>query len=107
MSGDTEMQTFVMLIERGKTYNRINGAMVAAHVEYIRDLDDSGKLVLAGATKDLPGAGGMIIFKAESREAADSFCRSEPFVAGGHATYKLFSLRVGNKENNYLLRRKE
>jgi uncharacterized protein YciI len=104
MAGDSvEMQTFVMLIERGKEYNKINKAMVVKHVEYIKNLDDNGKLALAGATKDFPGVAGMIVFKAESYEAAEAFCRSEPFVAEGYATYKLFSLRVGNKENNYLL----
>ncbi|MCL2550349.1 MAG: YciI family protein [Methanimicrococcus sp.] len=98
-----EMTTFVMLIERGKTYNKINKAMVAAHVEHIKNLDDNGKLVLCGPTKGFTGIAGMIVFKAESQEAAEAVCKSEPFVAGGYATYKLFSMRVGNKENNYLL----
>ena len=98
-----EMLTFVMLIERGKTYNRINKAMVVAHVEYIKSLDNNGTLTLAGATKGFPGIAGMVVFKAESDEAAEVIRKSEPFVAGGYATYKLFSLRVGNKENNYLL----
>jgi len=98
-----EMLTFVMLIERGKTYNKINKAMVITHVEHIRNLDDNGKLVLCGPTKGFPGVAGMVVFKAESHEAAEAVCKSEPLVAGGYATYKLFSMRVGNKENNYLL----
>lgn len=98
-----EMPTYVMLIERGKTYNRINKAMVEKHVENIRKLDDDGKLVLCGATKGYSGVAGMIIFKAESFEEAEAICKSEPFVIEGYATYKLFSMRVGNKDNNYLL----
>ena len=98
-----EMLTYVMLIERGKTYNKINKAMVVKHVEHIRKLDDDGKLVLCGPTKGFPGIAGMVVFKAESHEAAEEVCKSEPFVMEGYATYKLFSLRVGNKENNYLL----
>ena len=98
-----EMSTYVMLIERGKTYNKINKAMVVKHVDNIRKLDDDGKLVLAGATKGYPGVAGMIIFKAESFEEAETICKSEPFVIEGYATYKLFSMRIGNKENNYLL----
>ena len=98
-----EMLTYVMLIERGKTYNKINKAMVVKHVDNIKKLDDDGKLVLAGATKGYPGVAGMIIFKAESPEEAKTICKSEPFVIEGYATYKLFSMRVGNKENNYLL----
>ena len=44
------MLTYVMLIERGKTYNKINRAMVVKHVENIKKLDDDGKLVLAYTT---------------------------------------------------------
>jgi uncharacterized protein YciI len=99
----TEEPFYVMLIERGKTYNRISGEMVRRHAGNIKDLDDSGKLVLCGPTKGLPGIAGMIIFKARDREEAECICRSEPFVAEGYATYKLFTMRPGNRENNYLL----
>ena len=94
---------YVMLIERGKTYNRINKVMVVKHVDYIRALDNAGKLVLAGATKGFPGVGGMIILKTKSHEEAEAICKAEPFVAEGYATYKLFSMRIGDRENNYLL----
>jgi uncharacterized protein YciI len=97
------MLTYVMLIERGKTYNKINKAMVVKHVEHIKKLDDEGKLVLCGATKGYLGVAGMIVFKAESYEEAEAFCKSEPFVTEGYATFKFFSMRVGNKDNNYLL----
>ena len=98
-----EILTYVMLIERGKTYNRINKAMVEKHVGNIKKLDGDGKLVLCGATKGYPGVAGMIVFKAGSFEEAEAICKAEPFVAEGYATYKLFSMQVGNKENNYLL----
>jgi uncharacterized protein YciI len=94
---------YVMLIERGEKYNRINGEMVRKHVDRIRKLDDSGKLVLCGPTKDYPGVAGMIIFRAEDREEAEEICKAEPFVIEGYATYKLVSMRPGNRENNYLL----
>jgi uncharacterized protein YciI len=98
-----EELTYVMLIERGKMYNKINKAMVIKHVENIKKLDDDGKLILCGPTKGYPGVAGMVIFKAGSYEEAEVICKSEPFVAEGYATYKLFSMRVGNRENNYLL----
>ena len=98
-----EKFTFVMLIERGKTYNKINKAMVLKHVEHIKKLDDDGQLILCGPTKGYPGVAGMIIFTAENDEAAEAICKSEPFVAEGYATYKFFSMRVGNRDNNYLL----
>jgi hypothetical protein len=45
----------------------------------------------------------MIVFKAENDKEAEAICKSEPFVAEGYATYKVFSMRVGNRDNNYLL----
>jgi uncharacterized protein YciI len=94
---------YVMLIERGKTYNKINKAMVVKHVEYIKTLDDNGQLVLCGPLKDYPGIAGRVIIKAKSYEEAKNICKSKPFVAEGYATYKLVTLQVGNKDNNYLL----
>ena len=98
-----EKLLYVMLIERGKTYNKINKAMVIKHVDNIRKLDDDGKLVLCGPTKGYPGVAGMIIFKAESFDEAEDICKAEPFVVEGYASYKLFTMRVGDRENNYLL----
>ena len=94
---------YVMFIERGKTYNKINKAMVIKHVDFIKSLDDDGKLALCGAFKGYPGVAGMIVFRAESLEEADGVCRREPFVAEGYATYKLRTMQPGNRENNYLL----
>ena len=100
-----ELQYFVMLIERGKLYNKINGAMVEKHVDYIKKLDDNGQLALCGALKGYPGVAGMIIMKVKSPEEAEAICKSEPFVAEGYAKYKLIPFMVGNKENNYLLKK--
>ena len=92
-----------MLIERGKTYNKINKEMVIKHVDYIRKLDDGGNLELGGVMKGCPDIAGMVIFKAQDFEEAENICKSEPFVEEGYATYKLCALQVGNRENNYLL----
>jgi len=68
-----------------------------------KSLDENGKLKLCGAFKGYPGVGGMLVLKAESYEEAEEVCKTEPFVAEGFATYRLVTLRVGNKDNNYLL----
>jgi len=94
---------YVMFIERGKTYNKINKAVVERHVENIRKLDDNGKLELCGVFRGYPGVAGMLVLKTGSYEEAEEICKTEPLVAEGYATYKLHSLQVGNRENNYLL----
>ena len=94
---------YVMLIEKGKSYNKVTKAVITRHVEHIKKLDDTGKLVLCGPLKGYPGVAGMVILKTESYEEAEIICKSEPLVAEGFAKYKLVTLQVANKENNYLL----
>lgn len=94
---------YVMLIKRGKTYNKMTKAVALKHVENIRKLDDSGKLELCGVFKGYPGVAGMLILKAESYEEAEAICKAEPLVAEGYATYKLNALQVADRENGYLL----
>ena len=94
---------YVMLLEKTKTYKRMNKAAVVRHVDNIRGLDDEGKIELCGVLRKCPGFAGMVILKAESYEEADELCKREPLVIEGYVTYKLMSLQVGNRENNYLL----
>ena len=94
---------YVMLLEKTKTYKRMNKAAVIRQVDNIRTLDDEGKLELCGVLRKCPGFAGMVILRAESYEEAEELCKQEPLVVEGYATYKLMSLQVGNRENNYLL----
>jgi len=98
-----EKWLYVMLIERGKSYNKLTKAVVTRHVEHLKTLDDAGKVALCGVFKGYPGVAGMVILKAESYEEAEALCKSEPLVVEGYATYKLNALQVADKENNYLL----
>ena len=94
---------YVMFIDKGKDYKKINKSMVIKHVENIRQLDEDGKLALCGAFKGYPGVAGMLVLRVDSYDEAEEICKAEPFVAEGYATYRLVSLHAGNKENNYLL----
>ena len=94
---------YVMFIERTSIYNRLNKAGVERHVENLRQLDADGKIALCGALKGLKGVAGMVIFTTDTIEEAQALCEREPLVVEGYATYKLYPLMVGNKENNYLL----
>jgi len=94
---------YVMLLEKTKIYKRMNKAAVVRHVDNIRQLDDDGNLELCGVLRKCPGFAGLVILKAASYEEAEELCKREPLVVEGFVTYKLMSLQVGNKENNYLL----
>ncbi len=98
-----EKLMYMMMIEKSKTYNKVTKKVIEEHVENIRRLDDEGKLEICGVFKGYPGMAGMYILKTESREEAEAICKAEPLVTGGFATYKLVTLQIANRENNYLL----
>lgn len=45
----------------------------------------------------------MYILKTESREEAEELCKIEPLVIGGYAMFKLVTLQIADRKNNYLL----
>ncbi len=98
-----EKWLYVMIIEKGKLYNKVTKAVVERHVANLKSLDDKGNLELGGAFKGYKGVAGMYILKANSYEEAEELCKLEPLVVEGYATYKLKALQVANRENNYLL----
>lgn len=98
-----EKWLYVMMIKKGKTFNKVTKAVITRHVENLRNLDAEGKIELCGPFKGYPGVAGMVIFKTESYEEAEALCRLEPLVAEGFASYTLAALQAADKENNYLL----
>lgn len=94
---------YVMMIKRGKSYNKVTKAVITRHVENLKTLDNDGKIELCGPLKGYPGVAGMVIFKTQSYEEAEALCKQEPLVVEGYATYTLVTLQVADKDNNYLL----
>jgi uncharacterized protein YciI len=55
---------------------------VGAHFEHLSDALAAGSLILAGRTLDHPPTG-IVVFAAESDEAARAFIDADPAVKGG------------------------
>ena len=98
-----EKLMYMVIIEKGKSYDEMTMEIISKHVENIKRLDDQGKLEICGVFKDYPGMAGMYILKADSREEAEALCDREPLVMGGYAACKLVALQIADRENNYLL----
>ncbi len=98
-----EKWLYIMMINRGKAYNKVTKAVIIRHVENLKNLDADGKIELCGPLKGYPGVAGMVVFKTQSYEEAEALCKLEPLVAEGYATYTLAALQVADKDNNYLL----
>jgi uncharacterized protein YciI len=55
------------------------------HLAHARAAHERRELVLAGAL-DEPADGAVLVFQGESKEAAESFARSDPYVKQGLIT---------------------
>lgn len=70
-------------------------AAVARHFARLAEAAKSGKVILAGrTTESLDETFGIVIFEAESTEAASEFMRSDPAVIAGLMTATLHPYAV-------------
>ena len=64
-----------------------------AHLEWLGDLVDRGRILLAGR---LESQGGAVLIAADmSAEEADALTASDPYVVAGVATYQRISFNAG------------
>ena len=63
-----------------------------AHLAYLRQLDADGTLVLSGPFTDRRG--GMVLIRAESKQAARAIVEADPLVKSGVDTYELRHWRI-------------
>lgn len=69
--------------------------LVSQHFAYLEGLMAQGKLILAGRTQTPdPDGMGIVVFKAESDEAAQAIVDGDPAVANSVFAAKLFPYRV-------------
>ncbi|MFT4105407.1 MAG: YciI family protein [Lacrimispora sp.] len=87
---------FIYLMENVKPLNK---DIVFKHVEYLKELDGKGVLVLCGPFSDYPG--GMVVFNATGLEEAIMVANNDPFILLGYKTYQIRTIEVANKSNNY------
>ena len=90
------IMAYVYFMENKKA---LNSEIVKKHVQHLKKLDDSGKLLLCGPFTDY--AGGMVVLECENIEEARTFAESDPFIEEGYKTFELRTLSIANKENNY------
>jgi uncharacterized protein YciI len=70
-------------------------AKVSAHFNYLKSLMEQGVVILAGRTLNTdPTSFGIIIFNADSDEAARALVDADPAVSGGVMRAELFPYRV-------------
>ena len=74
--------------------------LIKKHVNFLKDLDIKGKLVMCGPFKD--NKGGLVILKVDSYSEALEIAKSDPFVKQGFETFELRTWELSNSENNHM-----
>jgi uncharacterized protein YciI len=105
--GSLALELFVVESTPAKAPEDVQ-ANLPAHLEYQRSQETAGTLAFAGPLSDLTGelmqGTGMIVYRAESMEAAKKIADGDPMHSSGARTYVLrkwlinegsFSLNVG------------
>lgn len=68
-------------------------ATLPAHLEYQREMELNGKLVLAGPTSDSAGeqmqGAGLIVYRANSMEEAEAMAKADPMHSEGARRFTL------------------
>lgn len=73
--------------------------VVNLHAAHLAELDDSGKLVMAGPLPER--SGGLIVLRTGSVAEAKAVADEDPLVRGAYQTYELGVWLMSNRQNNY------
>jgi uncharacterized protein YciI len=73
--------------------------VVELHAAHLAELDDSGKLVMAGPLVER--AGGLIVLRTGSVAEAIAIAEEDPLVRGAYQTYELGTWLMSNRKNAY------
>jgi uncharacterized protein YciI len=74
--------------------------IVGDHYSYLKKLTDQGVVILAGRTLNTDESSfGIIIFRAESEEAARRIVADDPAVRGGLMRAELYPYRIALMED--------
>jgi len=76
--------------------------IVSQHFYWLKENSDKGIVLLAGRTQNTdPSSFGIVIFRAESDQAAQEFAAQDPAVIGGVFSCELYPYRVALLSQTY------
>jgi uncharacterized protein YciI len=77
----------------------LSAEAVGLHAAHLAQLDNDGKLVLAGPIPERTG--GLIVLRARSLDEARAIAEEDPLVQGRYQTYEVGTWLMSNRANNY------
>ncbi len=82
--------------------HRMTPDMVVAHVGWLHQLSDSGKLVLCGSCDDDTA---LILLRCPSQQEAEMLAATDPFAAcGAYRSRSVVKFQPATPQNNFLLK---
>jgi uncharacterized protein len=93
-----EVRYFLILLNSipGK---RLTPEVVKLHAAHLKELDNAGKLVLAGPIPER--VGGLIVLRVASLGEAKAIADEDPMIRGAYQTYELGTWLMSNRQNDY------
>ncbi|MCL2676802.1 MAG: YciI family protein [Streptococcaceae bacterium] len=93
------MKNFIILT---KWKNKPTQEIVQNHIAFLDGLNQKGQYILAGPYGDgVDNEAGVFIFKAESKEDAESILNTDPFITEGCQEFEIRQLMIANPEKGY------
>lgn len=77
----------------------ITADLIAKHTAHLQQLDNDGKLVLAGPFADDPG--GLLVLNCSDRAAAEGIMDADPLIVSGVRTFRVRTWLIARAENAY------
>ena len=98
-SGGRQEAKYYLIFLHSIPERPLSREVVDLHANHLAELDDSGKLVMAGPL--LERAGGLIVLRTESAAEAMAIAEEDPLVRGAYQTYELGTWLMSNRQNDY------
>ncbi|WP_226677253.1 YciI family protein [Rossellomorea aquimaris] len=84
-----------------ENWTAVDEGIVQRHFERLKELTDSGTVILAGRTlNEEENAFGIVVFEVDDEKQAKAFMKEDPTVAEGIMTAELFPYRVALLRKN-------
>ncbi len=98
-SNDRREATYYLIFLNSIPGRRLSPEAVNLHAAHLAELDENGKLVLAGPIPER--AGGLIVVRAASLAEARAIADEDPLVQGAYQTYELGTWLMSDRQNGY------
>ena len=94
------MKPFLVLL-KNKGLLKLEVPLLLEHVEHLKNIHNSGNLLICGPFID--GTGAVLIIKANSKQEAEKIIQSDPFIKEKYYTeFSITEFQQADNSNNWL-----